>query len=140
MNDQDGTPVSLSSFKGKKVVLFFYPKDNTPGCTKEACNFRDNISAFSDKGVVVLGISIDDEKSHRKFIEKQNLNFPLLADTEKSVVNAYGVWGQKKLYGREYMGTFRKTFLVDEEGRIARIYEKVSVGTHAEDVIRDWGL
>ena len=140
LNDQDGNSVSLKDFKGSKVVLFFYPKDNTPGCTKEACSFRDNMPALKDKGVVVLGVSIDDEKSHQKFIAKQDLNFPLLADTEKQVVEAYGVWGEKSMYGRKYMGTFRKTFLIDEEGVIARVYDKVKVATHAEDIISDWNL
>ncbi len=140
INDQDGKPVRLSGFLGQKVVLYFYPKDNTPGCTKEACSFRDNMSDLSTAAVVVLGVSPDDEKAHQKFIAKQNLNFTLLADTEKSVVNAYGVWGEKKLYGRKYMGVFRKTFLIDEQGVIFKIYDKVKVATHATDILRDWGL
>ncbi len=140
INNQNGDTISLSDFRGRKVVLFFYPKDNTPGCTKEACNFRDNIEVYEKNNVVVLGISIDDERSHQRFIEKQDLNFTLLADTEKTVVNDYGVWGEKKNYGRTYMGTFRKTFLVDEEGKIARIYDKVKVATHAEDILADWDL
>ena len=140
INNQNGDTISLSDFRGRKVVLFFYPKDNTPGCTKEACNFRDNIEVYEKNNVVVLGISIDDERSHQRFIEKQDLNFTLLADTEKTVVNDYGVWGEKKNYGRTYMATFRKTFHVDEEGKIARIYDKVKVATHAEDILADWDL
>ena len=140
LNDQDGNPVQLSDFKGQKLVIYFYPKDQTPGCIKEACSFRDNIQAYKDKGVAVLGVSIDSEKSHQNFIAKQELNFPLLADVDKEMVNAYGVWGEKSMYGRKYMGTFRKTFLVNEDGIIDKIYDKVKVATHAEDVIKDWGL
>ncbi len=110
LNDQDGNVVSNTDFKGKKLVIYFYPKDQTPGCIKEACNFRDNIDAFTKKDIAVLGVSIDNEKSHLNFIAKQELNFPLLADVEKEMVNAYGVWGEKSMYGRKYMGTFRKTF------------------------------
>ena len=140
LNDQDGQAVSLSDFRGQKVVLFFYPKDNTPGCTKEACSFRDNLDAFEGQNVKVLGISIDSEASHQKFIAKQNLNFTLLADVDKQVVEAYGVWGEKKMYGRSYMGTQRKTFLVDEEGKIFKVYDKVKVASHAEDILKDWDL
>ena len=140
LNDQDGNTVKLEDFKGKKLVIYFYPKDQTPGCIKEACSFRDNTEAYSRNGISVLGVSIDSEKSHQNFISKQSLNFSLLADVDKEMVNSYGVWGEKSMYGRKYMGTFRKTFLVNESGVIDKIYEKVSVATHAEDVLKDWGI
>ena len=140
LNDQDGNIVSNGDFKGQKLVIYFYPKDQTPGCIKEACSFRDNIDAFTKNGISVLGVSIDSEKSHLNFIAKQELNFPLLADVEKEMVNAYEVWGEKSMYGRKYFGTFRKTFLINEDGNIHKIYEKVKVATHAEDVLNDWGI
>lgn len=140
LNDHDGNQVQLSDFKGKKLVIYFYPKDQTPGCIKEACNFRDNIDAYKKNDIAVLGVSIDSEKSHQNFINKQDLNFPLLADVEKEMVNSYGVWGEKSMYGRKYMGTFRKTFLVNEKGLIDKIYDKVKVATHAEDVLKDWEI
>lgn len=140
LNNQDGKAVSLSDYKGKKVVLYFYPKDDTPGCTKEACNLRDNQSVLKEKGVVVLGVSIDDEVSHQKFINKYNLNFDLLADPEKQVVNLYGVWGEKNMYGRKYMGTNRWTYLINDDGVIDKIYKKVKVSEHAQEIIKDWGL
>ena len=123
--DQDGKTVSLSQFKGQKVVLYFYPKDSTPGCTAEACDFRDNYQGLKAKGIEVLGVSVDDEKSHQKFITKHSLPFTLLADTDKSIVEAYGVWGEKSMYGKTYMGTNRTTFIIDEEGTIAHIITKV---------------
>jgi len=140
LNDQDGKEHKLEDYKGRKLVVYFYPKDQTPGCIKEACNFRDNIDAFSGHNIAVLGVSVDSEKSHQKFIEKQSLNFPLLADVEKTMVNDYGVWGEKSMYGRTYMGTFRKTFLINESGVIDKIYEKVKVATHAEDILKDWDV
>jgi len=140
LNDQDGNLVQLSDFKGQKLVIYFYPKDQTPGCIKEACSFRDNIDAYKKHNIAVLGVSIDSEKSHQNFISKQELNFPLLADVEKEMVNNYGVWGEKAMYGRKYMGTLRKTFLINEAGTIDKIYEKVKVGTHAEDVLKDWEI
>lgn len=140
LNNQSGQAVSLEKLRGKKVVLYFYPKDDTPGCTKEACNLRDNHKSLTKKDVVVLGISIDSEKSHQKFSEKYNLNFNLLADPDKEVVNMYGVWGEKSLYGRKYMGTNRWSFLINEAGVIDKIYTKVKVSQHAEDIIHDWGL
>jgi len=140
LNDQDEHPVSMSDYQGKKLVIYFYPKDQTPGCIKEACSFRDNIDQFTGHDIAVIGVSVDSEKSHRNFISKQNLNFPLLADVDRKMVNDYEVWGEKSGYGRKYMGTFRKTFLVNEQGVIDKIYDKVKVATHAEDVIRDWGL
>ncbi len=140
LNDQDENTVSLNDYQGKKLVIYFYPKDQTPGCIKEACNFRDNIEAFTKNGIAVVGVSIDSEKSHRNFISKQTLNFPLLADVDKVMVNDYGVWGEKAMYGRKYMGTFRKTFLINEAGLIDKIYDKVKVATHAEDVLKDWEI
>lgn len=140
LNNQAGKAVSLADFKGKKVVLYFYPKDDTPGCTKEACNLRDNHAALSEKGVVILGVSIDPEKSHSKFSEKYDLNFDLLSDIDKTVVNLYGVWGEKSLYGRKYMGTNRWSFLINEKGVIDKIYKKVKVSEHAEEIIKDWNL
>lgn len=135
VNDQDGNPVKLSDYKGKKVVLFFYPKDNTPGCTAEACNLRDNYNEFQNSGYEILGISTDTEKSHQKFIEKQSLPFKLLADTEKQVHNKYGTWVEKQMYGRKYMGTARTTFIINEEGKIENIIEKVKTKEHADQIL-----
>jgi thioredoxin-dependent peroxiredoxin len=133
--NQDGDAVSLRDFKGRKVVLYFYPKDDTPGCTKEACSFRDGWSKFRRKGVAVLGVSVDDEKSHRKFADKFSLPFALLADTDKEIVKAYGVWGEKSMYGRKYMGTHRVTYLIDEKGKIAAVWPKVKPDAHADEVL-----
>jgi len=133
--DQDGKSVALSLFKGKKVVLYFYPKDDTPGCTKEACAFRDNFPKFEKLGVVVLGVSIDDEKKHKKFAEKYSLPFRLVVDAEKKIVQDYGVWGMKKFMGREYMGTNRVTYLIDENGVIEAVFPKVKPETHAEELL-----
>jgi len=138
LKDQDEKQHLLKDYSGKKLVIYFYPKDQTPGCIKEACSFRDNIESFKKHGIEVLGVSVDNEKSHRNFIAKQNLNFPLLADVEKKMVTDYDVWGEKSMYGRKYMGTFRKTFLINESGTIDKIYEKVKVATHAEDILNDW--
>ena len=137
--DQDGKTVKLSDFKGKRIVLYFYPKDDTPGCTKEACSFRDADAVFNEKGIKVLGVSTDDEKSHQKFISKFQLPFDLLADNDKKIVNDYGVWGEKSMYGRKYMGTFRKTFLIDEQGKIVKIFDKVDVSKHADEVLAAFG-
>jgi thioredoxin-dependent peroxiredoxin len=133
--DQDGIEVSLSDFKGKKVVLYFYPRDMTPGCTAEACSLRDHYRALQKAGYEVLGISSDDEKSHRKFIEKEKLPFRLLADTDKSVHNKYGTWIEKSMYGRKYMGTARVTFIIDEKGKISEVIEKVDTKNHAEQIL-----
>ncbi|HTY43099.1 MAG TPA: thioredoxin-dependent thiol peroxidase [Thermoanaerobaculia bacterium] len=133
--NQDGDAVSLGDFKGRKVALYFYPKDDTPGCTKEACSFRDAWAKFRKKGIAVLGVSIDDEKSHRKFADKFSLPFPLLADTDKKIVTAYGVWGEKSMYGRKYMGIHRVTYLIDEKGRIAAVWPKVKPEDHADEVL-----
>ncbi|QQS34313.1 MAG: thioredoxin-dependent thiol peroxidase [Acidobacteriota bacterium] len=137
--NQDGTKVKLSDYKGKRVVLYFYPKDDTPGCTKEACSFRDSDDVYKKKGIVVLGVSVDDEKAHQKFISKYQLPFDLLADTDKSIVEAYGVWGEKSMYGKKYMGTHRKTFLIDEKGKIVKIFDKVKVAEHADEVLEAFG-
>ena len=135
-NNQNGEEVNLSDFEGKKVVLYFYPKDSTPGCTQEACNLRDNYNTLIKQGYVVLGVSPDGEKSHLKFIEKHELPFDLLADTEKKILNDYGVWGEKKMYGRTYMGVIRSTFVIDEEGKIEDIIEKVKVKDHTAQILK----
>lgn len=137
VNDQNGNPVSLEDFKGKKVVLYFYPKDQTPGCTAQSCNLRDNYNRLLAAGYEVLGISSDSEKSHLKFIEKQNLPFTLLADTEKKVHDLYGTWVEKKLYGRKYMGTARTTFIINEQGVIEDIIDKVKTKDHTAQILTD---
>ena len=131
----EGKEVSLKEFRGKKVVLYFYPKDDTPGCTKESCSFRDGYSEIRKKGAVVLGVSIDSVESHKKFKTKFHLNFPLLSDADKKVVSAYGVWKEKSMYGRTYMGIERTTFVIDESGKIAKIFPKVSVDGHFDEVL-----
>ncbi|MBC7567604.1 MAG: thioredoxin-dependent thiol peroxidase [Pedobacter sp.] len=133
--DQEGHDISLSQFVGKKVVLYFYPKDDTPGCTAEACDFRDNYESLNGKGIIVLGVSVDDEKSHKKFIVKHNLPFTLLADTDKKIVEAYGVWAEKSMYGKTYMGTNRKTFIIDEKGNISHIISKVDTKNATNQVL-----
>ena len=137
VNDQNGNPVSLNSLLGKKVVLYFYPKDQTPGCTAQSCNLRDNYERLLAAGYEVLGISSDSEKSHQKFIEKQNLPFTLLADTEKKVHDLYGTWVEKKLYGRTYMGTARTTFIIDEKGIIEDIIDKVKTKDHTAQILTE---
>jgi peroxiredoxin Q/BCP len=133
--DQSGARVSLKDFRGKKVVLYFYPKDDTPGCTKEACSFRDGFSKFRRRKIEILGVSVDDEKSHKKFAEKYDLPFRLLADAEKRIVKDYGVWGEKSLYGRKYMGTNRVTYVIDEQGKIAAVWPKVKPDGHADEIL-----
>lgn len=133
--NQDNKEISLSDFKGKKLVLYFYPKDNTSGCTAEACNLNDNYSLLTDKGYEVVGISPDPVSSHRKFIAKHNLSFNLIADTEKEISSLYGVWAEKSMYGRKYMGIVRTTFIIDENGYIERIITKVKTGNHANQII-----
>jgi thioredoxin-dependent peroxiredoxin len=137
VNDQDGNPVRLSELRGKKVVLYFYPRDMTPGCTAEACNLRDNYRSMQKQGYEVLGISTDDEKLHRKFIEKEKLPFRLLADTNKQVHNSYGTWVEKNMYGRKYMGTARVTFVINENGVIDEIISKVDTKNHAAQILKN---
>ena len=132
----DGKEYSLEEYKGKKVLLYFYPKDNTPGCTKEACSLRDWNSEIIKRGVTIMGVSKDSIQSHNKFIEKHGLNFILLSDPDKTVHMAYGAWGEKKLYGKISLGTIRMTFLIDENGNIEKIWNKVAVATHGEDVVK----
>lgn len=133
---ETGATIKLSDYRGKKVVLYFYPKDATPGCTAQACNLRDNYDALLNAGYVILGISSDDEKSHKKFIEKQSLPFPLIADTDLKVHEAYGTWVEKSMYGRKYMGTARTTFVIDEEGKIAEVIEKVDTKNHTAQILK----
>ena len=130
-----GDKVSLNQFKGKNVVLYFYPKDNTPGCTREACDFRDNISSLEDKNTVVLGVSPDSVKSHQKFKDKFELPFPLISDEAKDVAQAFGVWREKKMYGKTRMGIVRSTFIIGPDGQISKAYDSVKVAGHVEDVI-----
>ncbi len=133
--NQEGKMVKLSDFKGKKVVLYFYPKDQTPGCIAEACNLRDNYERLLAQGYVVLGVSKDSQKSHQNFIKKQHLPFPLLADTELTLHHLYGTWAEKKMYGRSYMGTLRTTFVINEEGIIEDIIEKVKTKDHTAQIL-----
>jgi peroxiredoxin Q/BCP len=135
VKDQNGNDVKLADLRGSRVVLYFYPKDDTPGCTKEACSFRDADDVYAQKGIKVFGVSNDDEQSHRKFISKFNLPFTLLADTDKKLVNDYGVYGEKNMYGKKYMGINRTTFLIDEQGKIKKIFKKVNVSEHADEVL-----
>jgi thioredoxin-dependent peroxiredoxin len=137
--DQAGKIHKLADYQGKKVVLYFYPKDDTPGCTKEACSFRDSYSDFEKAGIVVLGVSVDDESSHAKFTEKYSLPFTLLADKDKKVVEKYGVWGEKEMYGKKFMGTNRTTFLIDGKGNIIQVFEKVKPEDHAKEVLAAFG-
>ncbi|HYR42710.1 MAG TPA: thioredoxin-dependent thiol peroxidase [Terriglobia bacterium] len=134
VNDE-GKKVKLSDFKGKKVVLYFYPKDDTPGCTTEACAFRDGIDEIKERGAVVLGVSADSVESHKKFKDKFELNFPLLADADKTIAQAYGTWKEKSMYGKKYMGIERTTFIIDERGKIAHIFPKVKVDEHYDQVL-----
>lgn len=136
--NQHGETVHLSDFKGKKVILYFYPKDNTPGCTTEACNFRDNYQSLKKEGYEIIGVSVDDEASHKKFITKHELPFQLLVDEDKSLVEAYGVWVEKNMYGKKYMGTARTTFVIDADGIIQHIIKKVD-NKNASQQIRDLG-
>ena len=134
--DQNGNTIKLSDFKGKKVVIYFYPKDNTPGCTAQACNLRDNYPQLQEAGYEVLGISTDTEASHQKFIEKQQLPFTLIADVDKAIHEKYDVWKEKSMYGRKYMGTLRTTFIIDEQGNIEEIISKVKTNDHTKQIIK----
>ena len=133
--DQDGNEITLAQFKGSKVILYFYPKDDTPGCTKEACNLRDNYESLLDKGYKVIGVSADDEKSHLKFIKKYDLPFPLISDGEKKVVEDYKVWVEKNMYGRKYMGIHRATYIIDENGIISHAIKKVKTAEATEQIL-----
>ena len=135
LNDESGTSITLDQFTGKKVVVYFYPKDDTPGCTKEACSFRDNYDAILEKGAVVVGISADDETSHQKFKSKYDLPFYLLADPERKAIDAFGAWGEKKMYGKTYEGVMRSTFVIGEDGTIIKAWPKVKPADHAEEVL-----
>lgn len=135
VRDQDGNTVKLSDYRGKKVVLYFYPKDMTPGCTAEACNLRDNYKLLLKKGYEVFGVSTDNEKTHQKFIAKEKLPFSLLADTDKVIHEKYGTWVEKSMYGRKYMGTARNTFIINENGTVEDIIEKVDTKNHAEQIL-----
>jgi peroxiredoxin Q/BCP len=137
--DQNGKEVTSKDFKGKTVILYFYPKDDTPGCTKEACNLRDNHSILLEKGFVVVGVSPDNTASHQKFISKYELPFSLIADTEKEILTAYGAWGEKNMYGKISMGVLRSTFIIDEKGIIAKIFKKVQTEAHTEQILKAMG-
>lgn len=136
--DQNGKPLSLSDFAGTKVVLYFYPEDDTPTCTIEACNLRDNYSHLKEKGLTILGVSPDDEKKHKKFEQKYDLPFTLVADPGKKIIDKYGVWGEKNLYGRTYMGLHRTTFLIDEKGIIRKIFRKPRSKVHTAEILKAW--
>ena len=136
--DQDGNKVSLAQFKGKKIVLYFYPQDNTPTCTEQACNLRDNYSALIKEGFVVLGVSPDDETSHKKFESKFKLPFTLIADPKHTIIEKYGVWGPKQLFGNKYMGLLRTTFLIDEKGIIKKIFAKPKSKQHTQEILKAW--
>ncbi|HTS45388.1 MAG TPA: thioredoxin-dependent thiol peroxidase [Puia sp.] len=136
--DQNGKTISLEDYRGRKVVLYFYPEDDTPTCTVQACNLRDNYSSLKRKGYVILGVSPDDEKKHKKFEKKFHLPFTLISDPEHAIIDQYGVWGEKQLYGRNYMGLHRTTFLVDEKGVIRKIFLRPKNKEHAEEIIEAW--
>ncbi len=135
LQDQNGRVVTLDQFKGSWLLLYFYPKDDTPGCTREACNFRDSSALFNNKGINIVGVSKDSVISHTKFTTKYNLNFPLLSDESKEVIKAYGAWGRKKFMGKEYEGIIRKSYLINPEGEIVKSYEKVNPLTHAKEIL-----
>lgn len=140
LSDQDGNLVSLADFKGKKLALYFYPKDDTPGCTEQACNLRDNIALLRKKGITVIGVSADSARKHKNFEKKYALPFPLLADTDKKMVVDYEVWGEKKMFGRAYMGIHRTTFLINENGIIDHVLTEVDTADHAQQILDTWGV
>jgi peroxiredoxin Q/BCP len=133
--DQDGNPISLKDYKGKKLVLYFYPKDDTPGCTAEACNLRDNYALLLKKGYEIVGVSADDDRSHKKFIEKYVLPFPLIPDKDKKILKSYGAWGKKNLYGKEYDGILRTTYIISEKGIIEKVFSKVDTKNPTEQIL-----
>lgn len=137
--DQDGTAVSLKDFRGSKLILYFYPKDDTPGCTAEACNLKDNYQILKKKGFSVLGVSADSDASHKKFIAKYILPFALIPDKERTILKAYGAWGMKKLYGREYEGIIRTTYVIDEKGVIEKVFTKVDTKNHSQQILDEMG-
>lgn len=136
--DQDGNHIDLNDYKGSKIILFFYPKANTPGCTAESCNLRDNYSLLQEKGFQILGVSADSPKKQQNFREKNTLPFPLIPDTEKEIIKAYGVWGTKKMYGKEYEGIHRTTFIIDEAGAIEKVFNKVKTKEHSEQILEHY--
>jgi peroxiredoxin Q/BCP len=138
--DQSGNTLSLSDFHGKKLALYFYPKDNTPTCTDQACSLRDGMESLKGKGITVIGVSMDSGRKHQNFIKKFSLPFPLLVDAEHKLADAFGVWGEKTLFGRKYMGIHRVTFLIDENGRIAQVIDKVDAQHHAKQILQVWGM
>lgn len=135
-SDQSGNSISLTDFKGKKIILYFYPKDNTPGCTNEACNLRDNYNELTEQGFAVIGVSPDSEKSHEKFADKYRLPFPLIADTEKKILSDYGAFGEKKMYGKTIQGVIRTTVIINEEGNIEKVIKKVDTKEHASQIFK----
>lgn len=135
-NDQDGNNIELKAYKGKKVILYFYPKDDTPGCTAEACNLRDNYELLLNKGFAIIGVSADTEQSHKKFINKYKLPFPLISDVDKSILKSYGAWGEKKMYSKLYEGILRTTFVISENGKIEHIFDKVDTKNHTEQILK----
>ena len=135
--DQSGEMITLKEYRGKKIVLYFYPKDNTPGCTTESCDLRDNYSQFLEKGFEVIGVSADSEKSHQNFISKYNLPFRLISDVDKKVLQDYNAWGEKKMYGKTYMGVLRKTYIIDEKGYVEKIIEKVKTKEHSRQIFSE---
>ncbi len=135
--DQNGENITLSDYRGKKVILYFYPKDNTPGCTAEACNLKDNYQKLREMGFEVIGVSADSEKSHQNFISKYDLPFNLISDTDKKVLNDFDAWGEKKMYGKTYEGVLRKTYIIDEEGKIEKIIEKVKTKDHTAQILAE---
>jgi peroxiredoxin Q/BCP len=138
--NQDGEIVSLKDYLGKKVAIYFYPKDDTPGCTEQACNIRDNMSGLKKTGIEIIGISVDDVKKHKKFEQKYELPFTLIADEDKKIAEKYQVWGEKKMYGRVYMGIFRTTYLINENGEIVHVIEKVDTKNHTAQILEGFGL
>ena len=136
-SDENGELITLEAYKGKKLVLYFYPRDNTPGCTAEACDLRDNYSQFIEQGFEIIGVSADSEKSHRNFKDKHHLPFRLISDVNKKVLQDYGAWGEKKLYGKTYMGVLRKTFIISEEGYVEKIIEKVKTKEHSKQIFAE---